>query len=120
MFLLPIEAYKELNQQEISENNSFSSKVNDNIGDGLSTNSNDQLKKKNRKSYSLAKKAEIIDRFFISKAQNKNLSLTAYAEEVGVEKSMISKWIQDKNKIFEKAYLKKNENKVEKSEDIHG
>ena len=59
--------------------------------------------KKSRKSYSAAKKAEIINGYFNSKAENEKLSIGAYAKEVGIGKTMIWRWILEKDNIFEKA-----------------
>ena len=69
--------------------------------------------KKSRKSYTYIPKAEILDQFFKEKAHDNCLSLSVFGEEVGVNKSMLTRWIQDKDNIFQNAsqdklcYLKK-------------
>ena len=83
--------------------------------EGLISSSNELFIKKHKKSYSYTKKAEIIHGFLIAKMENQEFSMTAYAEQVGIDKSIISKWIQDKNKIFEKAYAREGENELDSS-----
>ena len=50
--------------------------------------------KKSRKSYTYIRKAEILDQFFKEKAHDNCLSLSVFGEEVGVNKSMLTRWIQ--------------------------
>ena len=70
-------------------------------------------KKKNRNSYTYLKKAEILDQYFFELSNDKNLSLGIFGKSVGISKSMLFRWIEDKKNIFENAadekvcYLKK-------------
>ena len=60
-------------------------------------------KKKTRKSYSYLHKAEILEKYFRELAQYKHLHLSDVGNEVGINKSMLLRWIQDKDDIFLKA-----------------
>ena len=71
------------------------------------------LKKKTRKAYTYARKAEILNQYYLEKSDNINLSLSTFASEVGIDKSMLSSWMQIQDEIFQSAsnersmYLKK-------------
>jgi len=66
-----------------------------------------ELTKKSRKSYTVLQKAEVVDDYFAKKADDGRLSLAVYAKQIGVSKSMLSRWIQDKD-IFQKAIEDQN------------
>ena len=52
--------------------------------------------------YSDIEKAEIVDDFFIKRTENNQLDIATFSEMVGIEKSLISSWIQDKDDILRK------------------
>ena len=56
-----------------------------------------------RKSYSYFKKAEILDKYYKTLADDPNLSLSTFGKEIGIDKAMVFRWIQDKDSIFQKA-----------------
>ena len=47
--------------------------------------------------FSNNEKAEIIASFLISKDEDSNLTIAAYAKQLGIKKSLLLKWIQEKN-----------------------
>ena len=59
--------------------------------------------KKSRKSYDYIQKAETIDKYFAEKERDRNISYSAFAEQAGVSKSMLIRWVQEKNAIYQKA-----------------
>ena len=79
--------------------------------------------KKPRKSYSYLQKAEILEKYLTEKSQDPYLSLSVFGSEFGIVKSMLLRWIQDKENIFQKASMDKvcnlkkgrNSNKHEKT-----
>ena len=62
------------------------------------------LKKKTRKAYTYARKAEILNQYYLEKAEHIDLSLSTFASEVGFNKSMLSSWMQIQDEIFQSAF----------------
>ena len=58
--------------------------------------------KKTRKSYSPPEKGKIIHKYFCAKSKDESISLEKFANSEHIDKSLISKWIKDKDKIFKK------------------
>ena len=59
--------------------------------------------KKTRKSYNFVQKAEILAKFASEQDKDPLLSLSVFAEQADISKSMLSKWLADKNDIFQKS-----------------
>ena len=59
------------------------------------------------KHYSVIEKSQIISGYFSKKSQTDNLSISAYAKEVGIETFLMCKWIQNHKNIYSK------DNKIE-------
>ena len=60
-------------------------------------------KKKPRKSYTFIQKAEVLEKFYSELDKDPNVLLATVANEVDIDKSMLFKWIGDKENIFQKA-----------------
>ena len=75
---------------------------------------------KDRKSYTQTEKAEIINAYFTLKTRDKNLSIGSYAKKVGMSKTIVFRWIQDKENVLKRAsddkfcLLKKRRGKLKK------
>ena len=55
-----------------------------------------------RSSYTPQIQARIIEKYLEEKAEDENLSLEVFAEGEKISKSMLSRWLKDKGKIFKK------------------
>ena len=63
--------------------------------------------KKSRKSYSYVEQAEILRKYLSEKAKDQTLSLSTFGKELGVTKSMLHRWLKDKEQIFQNSYDQK-------------
>jgi len=79
------------------------SKILEPKNEDIDINSNESSKYKTRKSYTYSEKAEIINGFFSSNDQNEKLSISLYAKKVGLSKTIVFRWLQDKEDILKKA-----------------
>ena len=50
--------------------------------------------KKARKTYTSSRKAEILDQYYMEKANHSDLTLSSFSQKVGISKSMLARWIK--------------------------
>ena len=103
-----------MNQIEDEANTICSSIVLDVLDDALKQTFSDTSKlskeilrkpaKKPRKFYNCQVKANIIMKLLDAQAEDKNLSAAVFAETENISKSMLSKWLKEKDMILTKAY----------------
>merc|ERR1739848_315197 len=99
-FEIKTNSEKDAKQQKDPENTSVSNEL---------RSSEDQNEisgppeKKSRKSYSFVQKAEFMDLYFKETADDPNLTMSLFAKDKEVDKGMFSKWLKEKDVIFQKA-----------------
>ena len=64
-----------------------------------------EISKKRRYRYSYQDKANIIQKYLEALNADENLSMSVFADEANISKSMLYKWLKDKETIFRKSEL---------------
>ena len=64
-----------------------------------------EISKKKRYRYSYQDKANIIQKYLEALNADENLSMSVFADEANISKSMLSRWIKDQANIFRKSSI---------------